>query len=197
LETASDGAAGLDRAIAGAFDAIILDLMLPGLDGFSLCRSLRRHGNATPVLILTARGELCDKLLGFRAGADDYLGKPFEILELLARVDALIRRARGAPPVAVQAGPLRIDFLRRQVHAGPGPLPLSPREFDLLAYLADHTGIVVSREKLLEAVWGFDPGVYTRTVDVHVSSLRRKLLQLENAPRIYTVQSRGYRFETR
>lgn len=197
IEIAGDSDTGFERALHAAFDAIILDLMLPGtMDGFSLCRNLRRRGISTPLLILTARGELCDKLLGFRAGADDYLGKPFEILELLARVDALIRRGTSAPQAFSGDGPLRIDFPRREVHGDLGPIPLSPREFDLLTFLADHAGVVISRQTLLESVWGFEPGIHTRTVDVHISSLRRKLLAVPRAPRIHTVQSRGYRFET-
>ena len=197
-------AAGLALARNGSPDLIILDLMLPGLDGYRVLRALRADGLDTPVLILSARGEETDKVLGFRLGADDYVTKPFGLLELLARVDAIRRRIRlgahGAAkrPVAhvVEFGDVRVDPSTRSVERAGEPVQLRPKEFDLLLALARHDGEVVSRIDLLEEVWGYDSEVVSRTVDTHVRQLRRKLEQDPDAPKhILTVRKTGYRLK--
>ncbi len=190
-----DGEAGLEQLFASRPDLVVLDLMLPGRNGLEILREVRGEPATSdlPVLVLTARGAEMDKLLGFEHGADDYLTKPFSPRELVARVRALLRRARpaGAGRVIVQGG-LRIDPDAREVAIGGRRVVLTPREFDLLAFLARHTGRVVSRDELLRKVWGYDFLGETRTVDVHVRRLRMKLG--EEQPFIETVTGAGYKF---
>ncbi|HEY7214709.1 MAG TPA: response regulator transcription factor [Thermoanaerobaculia bacterium] len=198
VETARDGDAGLSRALAGSFDIILLDVMLPGRDGFEVCRELRARGVEVPILMLTARGQVVDRVVGLKLGADDYVTKPFEMAELLARVEALFRRARAplASPAGTYAfGEVRVDFRRAEVFRAGQPVPLSALEFKLLAYFIQNRGALLSRDELLDKVWGYDAMPTTRTVDVHVASLRQKLERNPSRPEfILTVHRRGYRF---
>ena len=199
VRVALDGHAGLAAALESWADLILLDLMLPGLDGYALLRAARDHGVTAPVLILTALGEEADKVRGFRVGADDYVTKPFGLLELIARVDALLRRARGGPPSPVaqhRFGAIAVDVGARSVTRKGESISLRPREFDLLAAFCRRRGEVVTRAELLRDVWGYGDDVVTRTVDTHVAELRRKLEDDPAAPRwIVTVQKAGYRLE--
>jgi two-component system, OmpR family, alkaline phosphatase synthesis response regulator PhoP len=199
VELAEDGQAGFERALAGGLDLIVLDLMLPRKNGFDVCRDLRARGVQTPVLMLTARGQIVDKVLGLKLGADDYLTKPFEMLELLARVESLLRRAgnaasAGGPGVHV-FGALRVDLERGTVERDGEPVELTTLELKLLSHLIERRGAVLSRDELLDKVWGYDAMPYTRTVDVHISALRQKLEPNPSKPQlILTVHGRGYRF---
>lgn len=197
-EAAADGEEGLRKAVHNAHDLIILDVMLPKKSGFDVCRDIRNAGIVTPIIMLTARGQLVDKVLGLKIGADDYLTKPFEVLELLARIEAHIRR--GSTPAhkdadLLQFGPIRIDLKGTTVSRNGKVVPLSAREFRLLRYFAQNPGTTLSREVLLKEVWGYNEDTFTRTVDVHVGSLRQKL---ENDPKqpalILTVPGLGYKF---
>ena len=195
---AEDGAAGLRAARERRPDLVILDLMLPGMDGYRVLQSLRAQGGTTPVLILTARGEEADKVLGFRLGADDYVTKPFGLLELLARVQALLRRsgagAQAAAPQPVRFGEVEVDPGSRLVRRRGAEVQLTPKEFDLLWALLRRQGGVAARLELLAEVWGHRAAVMTRTVDMHVAQLRRKLEDDPAAPRhIVTVWKAGYR----
>ncbi|HEX8072804.1 MAG TPA: response regulator transcription factor [Pyrinomonadaceae bacterium] len=200
VETATDGESGLARAAAEQFDLLILDVMLPRKNGFDVCRDLRQRGLATPVLMLTARGQVVDKVVGLKIGADDYVTKPFEMLELLARIEALLRRAPAAPaaadaPAVYQFGPVRADFRRAEVTRDGARVELSAREFKLLQYLVAHRGATISRDELLNEVWGYDAMPSTRTVDVHVAWLRQKLEPNPHYPQfILTVHGLGYKF---
>ncbi len=189
---ARDGQEALDQHDRVDPDLIVLDLMLPGMDGMEVTREVRRRGE-TPILMLTARSEDIDRIVGLEVGADDYLTKPFNPREMVARVKAILRRAdpalRGARPMDV--GELRIDPRRREAYVGEQRIELRPREFDLLAALARDPGVVWSRDDLLSSVWGTDFPGETRTVDVHISELRRKLNQ--DAPPIETIKGIGYR----
>jgi two-component system alkaline phosphatase synthesis response regulator PhoP len=180
----------------------VLDIMLPGRSGLDLCRDIRTAGLGTPILLLTARSETVDKIIGLKLGADDYVTKPFDMQELMARIEALLRRApiRGGQ-VVHQFGAIRIetrgmtDHRDVKVTRGGAPIYLSAREFELLRYFVEHTGMVLSREELLRAVWGYEAGTFTRTVDVHVASLRQKLEKDPKRPElIVTVHKSGYRF---
>ena len=197
VETAEDGLTGYARARDGAFDLIVLDVMLPGKNGFDVARDLRRQKVETPILMLTARGETVDKVVGLKLGADDYLTKPFEMIELLARVESLLRRARApyVPETSTYAfGDVRVDFRRGEVTRGGAPVELSALEFKLLQYFVEHRGTVLGRDELLDKVWGYDAMPYTRTVDVHVAALRQKLEPRPGRPRyVVTVHGRGYR----
>ncbi|MDE3153428.1 MAG: response regulator transcription factor [Gemmatimonadota bacterium] len=200
-EVAGDGEKGLARARDWHPHLIILDLMLPGMDGYRVLRTLRDEGLQMPVLILTARGEETDKVLGFRLGADDYVTKPCGVLELLARVAALLRRARQAETgdagnAVERFGAVEINPAARTVMRGDQPVSLSPKEFDLLLMLVRRRGAVVSRLELLKEVWGYSADVMTRTVDIHIAELRRKLEDDPSKPRhILTVWKAGYRLE--
>ena len=199
VEVAGTATEGLQRARAVPVDLIILDLMLPDGDGYKVLRELREAGQETPVLILSALGEEADKVRGFRFGADDYVTKPFGLLELIARVDALLRRARPreAPPQPsrVTSGDLAIDIADRRVTRRGREVMLRPREFDLLVALVRRRGELVSRVDLLRDVWGYDDTVVSRTVDTHIAELRRKLEDDPANPRyILTVLKGGYRW---
>jgi two-component system alkaline phosphatase synthesis response regulator PhoP len=198
IESARDGDAGLDRASSEAFDAIILDVMLPRKNGFDVCRDLRQRGVTTPILMLTARGQVVDKVVGLKLGADDYLTKPFEMIELLARVEALIRRAPARPSPQsgmYQFGHIKIDFRRAEVERDGEKIELSAKEFQLLRYFVEHREATLSRDELLNEVWGYDAMPTTRTVDVHVAWLRQKLELNPRHPRlILTVHGMGYKF---
>src|ERR1700712_1421147 len=202
VQVAEDGETGLDRARAWSPDLIMLDLMLPGMDGYRVLRTLREGGSDVPVLILTARGEEADKVLGFRLGADDYVTKPCGVLELLARVGALLRRSRMAEHRATggdtmeRFGAVEINPASRTVTKEGVPVALSPKEFDLLLALVRRRGAVASRVELLREVWGHRVEVMTRTVDIHIAELRRKLEDDPSQPRhILTVWKAGYRLE--
>jgi len=198
VESARDGEEGLARALAGSFDLILLDVMLPRRDGFEVCRELRARGVEVPVLMLTARGQVVDRVVGLKLGADDYVTKPFETIELLARIEALFRRARspaGGPAGTQAFGDVRIDFRRAEVFRGGQPVALSALEFKLLAYFVQNRGALLTRDELLDKVWGYDATPTTRTVDVHVASLRQKLERNPARPElILTAHRRGYRF---
>jgi two-component system alkaline phosphatase synthesis response regulator PhoP len=201
VAVASTGPDGVARARERDAELIILDLMLPGFDGYRVIRTLRGDGIETPILVLTARGEEADKVKGLRLGADDYVTKPFGAMELLARVEALLRRSRvssaAATPAALdQFGDVEVNRAARTVKRSGEPVALTPKEFDLLIALMDRAGAVVPRGDLLSAVWGYQQGVSTRTVDIHVSELRAKLEPNPAQPvHIITVRKTGYRFE--
>jgi two-component system alkaline phosphatase synthesis response regulator PhoP len=194
-ESANDGEAALDKVARGHPALVVLDVMLPKLDGFEVCRRLRATQNSTAILMLTARDEDIDKILGLELGADDYLTKPFNPRELVARVKAILRRgersikADGTSPIHL--GDLTIDAARREVRVSARTLDLRTQEFDLLFTLAEHRGLVLSREQILQKAWGFDFYGQTRTVDVHVAHLRRKLEQ--SSVKIETVTGVGYK----
>jgi DNA-binding response OmpR family regulator len=196
---AGSGPEGVEAARTGDADLIILDVMLPGFDGYRVVRTLRDDGIETPILMLTARGEEADKVRGLRLGADDYVTKPFGAMELLARVDALLRRSRRSPaPAAVldHFADVEVNRAARSVKRGGEPVGLTPKEFDLLIALMERAGTVVPRGDLLSAVWGYQHDVSTRTVDIHVSELRAKLEPNPAQPvHIITVRKAGYRFE--
>lgn len=199
VDVVEDGTQGLARARVGGPDLIILDLMLPGMDGYRVLRALRDEGRRMPILILTARGEEADKVRGLRLGADDYVTKPFGVLELLARVEALLRRT--APPGDGAGPPERFGAIEvipasRSVLKSGKPVPLTPKEFDLLLALIHRDGAVATRMELLTEVWGYSAAVLSRTVDTHVAELRRKLESDPAAPKhILTVRKAGYRLE--
>jgi DNA-binding response OmpR family regulator len=199
VDVADDGPSGLAAARRGLPDLVLLDLMLPGLDGYRVLRQLRADGLTMPVLILTARGEEVDKVRGFRFGADDYVTKPFGVLELLARIEALLRRSRPAetatePRAVERFGEVEVDSATRSVRRAGQDVPVTPMEFDLLVALLRRRGAVASRLDLLKEVWGYSSAVLTRTVDTHIGELRRKLEQDPSAPRhILTVRKAGYR----
>jgi DNA-binding response OmpR family regulator len=203
VRVAEDGETGLDQAGEWDPDLIILDLMLPGLDGYRVLQHLRRTGIFTPVLILTARGEESDKVLGFRLGADDYVTKPFGVLELLARVEAVLRRSGGGSVSDARElegveefGSVRVDVRSRIVTRGEEEVSLTPKELDLLLALIRRGGAVASRLDLLQEVWGHRAAVVSRTVDTHISELRRKLEEEPSHPKhILTVHKAGYRFQ--
>jgi two-component system alkaline phosphatase synthesis response regulator PhoP len=200
VETARDGEAGLLRATGESFDLIILDVMMPRKNGFDVCRDLRQQGVSTPVIMLTARGQVVDKVVGLKLGADDYVTKPFEMMELLARIEALLRRApaRSVAPSSdnYQFGPVEIDFRKAEVKREGRLTELSAREFQLLRYFIEHRGNAISREELLNEVWGYNSMPSTRTVDVHVAWLRQKLEPNPRHPQyILTVHGLGYKFD--
>jgi two-component system alkaline phosphatase synthesis response regulator PhoP len=198
VETASDGEVGLAHAASGAFDVIVLDVMLPRLNGFEVCREVRQRGVTTPILMLTARGQVVDKVVGLKLGADDYLTKPFEAIELMARLEALMRRrSSGARPGgdAYRFGEVVVDFRRMEVMRGGRAVDLSAREFKLLRHFIEHRGATLSREELLAEVWGYDDMPLTRTVDVHVAGLRQRIEANPKSPEyIVTVHGLGYKF---
>jgi two-component system alkaline phosphatase synthesis response regulator PhoP len=222
VETAEDGEQGLALGLNEPFDVIVLDLMLPSRNGFDVCRDLRQRGINTPIIMLTARGQVVDRVVGLKLGADDYLTKPFAMMELLARIEALLRRSAGAvqqdgvlasrqpsngssstarssgerSPVEVfQFGSVCVDFRRTVVSRDGKAVNISAREFKLLRYLIEHSGATVSRDELLNEVWGYNSLTTTRTVDVHISSLRQKIETDPRHPKsIVTIHGFGYKF---
>ena len=197
VELAADGATGIERALAWRPDLVILDLMLPDQDGFRVLRSLKDAGVEAPVLVLTARGEEEDKVRGLRLGAEDYVTKPFGLLELLARIEVLLRRGRPAESNPVERiGDIEVRPGARTITKDGAPVELSPKEFDLLLALIRRRGEVISRVRLLEEVWGYPAAVVTRTVDTHIAELRRKLEDDPSNPKhILTARKAGYRLE--
>ena len=200
VECAADGDDGFAKATQVPFDLIILDVMLPRKSGFDVCRDIRQAGLITPILMLTARGHTSDKVNGLKIGADDYVTKPFNMLELMARVEALLRRAPSRPvvqAVAFSFGSIQVDLVGTETTRAGEVLNLSAREFQLLRYFIEHRGATLSREELLKQVWGYSADMYTRTVDVHVASLRQKLEEDPKQPKfILTVQGLGYKFRS-
>ncbi|HEV8483267.1 MAG TPA: response regulator transcription factor [Blastocatellia bacterium] len=199
VETARDGDTGLARGSSEEFDLMILDIMLPRRNGLDLCRDLRQRGISTPILMLTARGQVVDKVVGLKLGADDYVTKPFEMMELLARIEALMRRASSSsvslPADSYQFGPIRVDFRAAEVTRDGKAVDLSAREFQLLRYLIEHRGSTLSRNQLLNEVWGYHAMPSTRTVDVHVAWLRQKIESNPRKPQlILTIHGLGYKF---
>ena len=197
VRVAETGRSGLEQAGRWKPDLVILDLMLPELDGFRVLRALRARGDAVPILILTARGEEADKVRGLRLGADDYVTKPFGLLELLARVEALLRRALPAPSQAMERfGAIEIRRASRTVLRDGREIELTPKEYELLIALLRRRGAVATRVELMQEVWGYAAAVISRTVDTHVAELRRKLERDASAPRhILTVRKAGYRLQ--
>jgi two-component system, OmpR family, alkaline phosphatase synthesis response regulator PhoP len=196
VETAGDGEEALARAVGGAFDLLILDVMLPRKNGFDVLRDLRQRGIGTPVLMLTARGQVTDRVVGLKLGADDYLTKPFEMAELLARVEARLRaRPAGDAHPIYRFGTVEVDLRRAEIRRDGAPVALSAKEFQLLRYFVAHRGATLSRNELLDEVWGYDAMPTTRTVDVHVAWLRRKLEPNPRHPQfILTLHGLGYKF---
>jgi len=198
VTVAKDGEAGLHLATSERPDLILLDVMLPKMNGLDICRQLRGGGDAVPIIMLTARGQEIDKVLGLKLGADDYITKPFGFMELLARAEAVLRRSGGqavAAPAVCRFGDVEIDFKRHEAAKGGRPIDLSPREFELLAFFVQHRGEVVTRERLLDAVWGYSANLLTRTVDMHIAKLRKKIEDDPADPRhVITVHRLGYKF---
>jgi two-component system alkaline phosphatase synthesis response regulator PhoP len=198
VETAADGDTAVKRGGGEPFDVIVLDVMLPGRDGFEVARLLRQQGVMTPILMLTARTQVVDRVVGLKLGADDYLTKPFDTMELLARLEALLRRAPSSSGVSLeryQFGDVAVDVRRAEVSRGGALLELSAKEFQLLRYFIEHRGTTLSRETLLQDVWGYSAMPSTRTVDVHVAWLRQKLEPNPRVPQyILTVHGLGYKF---
>ncbi len=196
VAVAKDGASGLQMAGAGAWNLIILDVMLPRLSGLDVCKKLRGDGNHTPIIMLTARGQEIDKVVGLKIGADDYVTKPFSFAELTARVEALLRRTTKPNETIekYQFGDITLDFVRQQATKSGEPIKLSSREFQLLQYFVERRGEVISREKLLDDIWSYNAPL-TRTVDMHIAKLRRKIEDAPDNPRyIVTIHRNGYKF---
>jgi two-component system, OmpR family, alkaline phosphatase synthesis response regulator PhoP len=198
VDTAEDGEIGLQKAMNGKYDLIVLDVMLPKRSGFEVCRTLRQNNIMTPVLMLTARGNVVDKVTGLQIGADDYLTKPFDTMELVARLQALLRRSQlpGARLAdTYEFADVKVDFKRSEVTRGGAVVQMSAREFQLLKYLIEHRDETISREELLKEVWGYEATPETRTVDVHMAWLRQKLEENQKFPKHFvTVRGMGYRF---
>jgi two-component system, OmpR family, alkaline phosphatase synthesis response regulator PhoP len=197
VDFAIDGEQGFEKAMHQPFDLIILDIMLPRRSGLDVCRDIRRAGMRTPILLLTARGQTADKVVGLKLGADDYVTKPFDSMELMARVEALLRRPAPTTSLGIlQFGSVRIDVPGTKVTRGGEVVRLSAQEFQLLCYLAERAGTTVPRDEILREVWGYDAGTYTRTLDVHVANLRQKLEKDPKRPAlILTVPGLGYKCE--
>ena len=196
VDMANDGDEGLRLATRGDHDLIVLDVMLPKKSGLDVCKELRKNGSRTPVIMLTARGQEIDKIVGLKLGADDYVTKPFSFMELLARVEAVLRRVnRTSAGDEYTFGDVSLDFRTYQASKSGTPLELTPREFRILRYFIDHVEEVVSREALLNHVWGYDSSAFTRTVDTHMARLRQKVEQVPSEPRhLLTVHRVGYKF---
>jgi len=199
VEAASDGDTGYERATEETFDLIILDIMLPGKNGFDVCRDLRQAGRTQPILMLTARDQVADKVVGLKLGADDYLTKPFENIELLARVEALLRRsvasATSHSTDFYEFGNVSVNFRKSEVMLSGKPVDFSAREFQLLRYFIENRESLLSRDELLNNVWGYDVTPSTRTVDVHIARLRQKIEANPKYPmHILTVHGMGYKF---
>ena len=198
VDTAMDGPKGLAMAIAERYDLILLDVMLPGKSGFDVCKEIRQQGVDVAVMMLTAKTQVIDRVVGLKLGADDYLTKPFDPAELLARVEALLRRItkdKMTPVLRYQFGNITVDFDKAEVIKSGQQVSLAGRELQLLRYLVDRRGKVVSREELLRDVWEYQPDISTRTVDVHIAWIRQKLEENPQFPKhILTVRGSGYRF---
>lgn len=200
VQVAKDGASGLHLAAEKEFDLMILDVMLPRLSGLDLCRQLRSAGNNVPIIMLTARGQEIDKVIGLKNGADDYVTKPFSFMELMARVEAVLRRAtRPMQPLAdfesYQFGDVVINFKKMVATKEGQDIALTAREFKILKFFIEHRGEVVTRDQLLDGVWGYESAPLTRTVDMHIAKLRRKIEgQIENPTYLITVHGMGYKF---
>ena len=198
VEHAGDAVGALERGVAGPYDVILLDVMLPGGNGFDVCRDLRARGVGAPIIMLTARGQVADKVVGLKLGADDYVAKPFDMMELVARIEAQIRRAartggNGAGQYAF--GDISVDFRKAEVTRAGDAIELSAREFQLLRYFVEHRGATLSRDELLNEVWGYHAMPSTRTVDVHVAWLRQKIEPNPRHPQyVLTVHGLGYKF---
>jgi two-component system alkaline phosphatase synthesis response regulator PhoP len=197
VDLADDGEQGYEKATRLPFDLIILDIMLPRCNGLDVCRGIRLAGLATPILLLTARGQTVDKVVGLKLGADDYVTKPFDTMELMARIEVLLRRSVPRSGIGVHKfGPIRVDFRGTQVTRDGAEVYLTAREFQLLRYLIERAGTTLSRTEILREVWGYEGGTFSRTVDVHVASLRQKLEDMPKKPKwIVTVPGLGYRFQ--
>jgi two-component system OmpR family response regulator len=198
VDHAGNGRDGLFLATTEKYDALVVDRMLPGVDGLTVIRTLRASSNTTPVLILSALGEVDDRVKGLKAGGDDYLVKPFAFSELLARLEALARRAKtssDAPPTTLKCADLELDLLRREVRRAGKPIDLQPREFQLLEFLLRHAGQVVTRTMLLEGVWDYHFDPQTNVIDVHISRLRSKIDKGFDRPLLHTVRGAGYRLD--
>jgi two-component system OmpR family response regulator len=198
VDHAGNGRDGLFLATTESYDALVVDRMLPGIDGLTVIRTLRASANTTPVLILSALGEVDDRVKGLKAGGDDYLVKPFAFSELLARLEALARRAKSgsdAPATVLRAGDLEMDLLRREVRRAGKAIDLQPREFQLLEFLLRHVGQVVTRTMLLEGVWDYHFDPQTNVIDVHISRLRSKIDKGFERPLLHTVRGAGYRLD--
>ncbi|HEX8253862.1 MAG TPA: response regulator transcription factor [Thermoanaerobaculia bacterium] len=196
VEMATDGEEGLRLATRGAHDLMILDVMLPKKSGLDVCKELRKNGSAAPIIMLTARGQEIDKIVGLKLGADDYVTKPFSFMELLARVEAVLRRSvKATASDEFSFGDVSLNFRTYQATKAGMPLDLTPREFSILRYFIDHGSEVVSREALLNHVWGYDSSAFTRTVDTHMARLRQKVESVPAEPRhLLTVHRVGYKF---
>lgn len=198
VDSVTDGDLAVAKALEESFDLVILDVMLPGKNGFDICQELRQKGFEVPVLFLTARGEVTDKVVGLKLGGDDYLTKPFDMLELTARVGALLRRSSGRNDDTMERfrfGDIEVDFRRAEVTRDGKSVDLSALEFKLLRYFVEHRGATLSRDELLNRVWGYEAMPYSRTVDVHVSGLRQKIEQNPSHPQyVITVHRLGYKF---
>ena len=198
VSSATDGASAIAIASKQHFDVILLDVMLPGVSGFDVCRDLRQQGVKTPIIMLTARGQVMDKVLGLKIGADDYLTKPFDMLELLARVEVQLRRASalsGTSAAEYRFGDVTVNFRKAEVVRAGTPLELSAREFLLLKYFIEHREATLTRDELLNEVWGYHSMPSTRTVDVHVAWLRQKIEDNPRHPQyVLTVHGMGYKF---
>ncbi len=198
VDHAANGRDGLFLATTESYDALVVDRMLPGIDGLTVIRTLRASANTTPILILSALGEVDDRVKGLKAGGDDYLVKPFAFSELLARLEALSRRAKtgsDAPSTVLRAGDLEMDLLRREVRRAGKPIDLQPREFQLLEFLLRHVGQVVTRTMLLEGVWDYHFDPQTTVIDVHISRLRSTIDKGFERPLLHTVRGAGYRLD--
>ena len=198
VSSATDGSAGLQLATSNTFDVMLLDVMLPGINGFDLCRELRRRAIATPIIMLTARGQTADKVTGLKIGADDYLTKPFDLLELLARIEVQLRRTAavtGKSAAEYKFGDITVNFRKAEVTRDGQALELSAREFLLLKYFIEHREATLTRDELLNEVWGYHSMPSTRTVDVHVAWLRQKIETNSRHPQyLLTMHGMGYKF---
>lgn len=197
VQVARDGADGLKVASEKDLDLIVLDVMLPRMSGLDVCKNLRSAGKSTPIIMLTARGQEIDKVLGLKIGADDYVTKPFSFMELMARVEAIMRRTHRQADISddFHFGDFQVSFKKFEVTRDGEPVEMSPREFNILKYFIEHRGEVVTRDQLLDAVWGYGSFPLTRTVDMHIAKLRHKIEDVPGDPKhIITVHRVGYKF---